>query len=243
MRINNMERKVIRIAATLGVLIVCASLGQNCDAQAQPAPTRMNFDVQGVGALDALIRLGELYDQPMGIICRDAEIATHSITLTLGDVSAQDAMQALMHRLPGYKWRKDNGVFLVQPEVLAPQTETMLKIVLPRIFVEKIDVDALSWRLWMELQVRVDSEARSRGFLMVGNTQNYYELGKVDLTNVRIDQVLNEIVRRKKSAAWVMLPPPEALKGASRDRLWGIVTYKQPPQPLDQLCCVKLDLR
>ncbi len=207
----------------------------------QPASPQRDYEISDTGALDALVRLGELYNHPMGIICGNTKIESRKIAVKVIQASAQEALRAVVAQLPEYKWREDNGVLIVEPAVLPTQTQNVMNIVIPRIFAENIDVDALSSRLWMELQIQVDPESRSRGFFGHSHLQDYYELGKIDLTNARIDRVLSEIVRRRKSAAWILLPPPDSLKGVPRDRLWAIVTYAKPPRPLDQLCCLRLD--
>ncbi|HWS98067.1 MAG TPA: hypothetical protein VN620_16510 [Candidatus Methylomirabilis sp.] len=233
---------MIRVLIAFLVLFTYSDVRLRPESREQEAtPNRHpNYVAKDVGALDALVRLGALYNQPIGIICRDSEIVSRKVSLTVAEASVEESMRAVMNLLPEYEWSEDNGVFVVRPKVLPRQTEEMLNVIIPHIFAENIDMDGLSSRLWMELQVQVDPESRSRGFLLHGHLQNYYELGKVDLTNVRIDEVLNEIVRRRKIAAWVMLPPPDSIKGASRERLWGIVTYAQPPRPLSELCCLQL---
>jgi len=204
-------------------------------------PPRLDYEVTDLAALDALIRLGEVYNRPMGIICRDAKILSSKVKIRMAQATAEEALKAVMLQLSDYKWSENNGILQVRPKLLPAQTERMLGITIPRIAAEDIDMDALSNRLWMELQIQVDPESRSKGFIGHGNLRDYYELGGVDFTNARIDQVLDEIVRRRKSAAWILLPPPDVLKGVPRDRLWAIVTYATPPRPLNDLCCLRLD--
>jgi hypothetical protein len=234
---------MIRTVASLTLLLTFGGISLNSEqiAQTHAPALGQDYEVRDIGALDALVRLGELYDRPMGIVCEDTKIVSRKVTVREIQAPVEQALQALIMQLPGYKWSVDNGVFVIRPAVLPTQTEKMLNIVIPRIFAESIDIDTLSNRLWMEIQIQVDPESQSKGFLLHGHLRNYYELGRIDLTNARIDQVLSEITRRRKSAAWVLLPPPDALKGVSRDRLWGIVTYAKPPQPLVQLCCLRLD--
>jgi len=189
--------------------------------QAPPLSPLQDFDVRDIGFLDALIRLGELYDNPMGIIFVEKKLVARKVTVKTLQASVQQALAALTAQLPEYAWSESNGVLLVRPRVLPPQTQKMLDIVMPRIFAESIDIDSLSNRLWMEVQIQADPESRSRGFMMHSHAREYYELGRIDFTNVRIDEVLSEIVRRRRSAAWVLLPPPEELKGARRATGFG----------------------
>lgn len=83
----------------------------------------------------------------------------------------------------------------------------------------------MSWLLWMEVQIKVDPDAKPRGFMITSHESGLYNLGDIDLKDVRVDQVLNEMVRRRRAAAWILLPSPKTLKGADRDSLWGIVGY------------------
>jgi hypothetical protein len=201
-------------------------------------PSRLNYEAHDISALDALIRLGEVYDRPIGIVSGNQKIATNKISMQVRQTTAREALVALMQQLPAYEWAEDNGVFVVRPHLIPPITKRMLSIVIPRISTQNTDIDGLSFRLWMEVQLQVDPDRRGKGFAGFGHLGNYFELGPMDLTNVRCDELLTEIVRRRNSAAWVVLPPPETLKGVPRERLWGIVTYANPPQPLDQLCCL-----
>jgi len=232
-----------RAFGAFAVLLVLSGplVGSEPSAQTQRSLPRQDYEATDIAALDALVRLGEIYDHPMGIICRDAKILSTKISVKITQATAQQALKELMVRLPEYKWSEDNGVFEVRPRLLPTQTEKILNIRIPRIVAENIDVDALSNRLWMELQIQMDPGNRSKGFIGHGHLRDYYELGRVDFTNAGVDQVLNEIARRRKSAAWILLPPPDVLSGALRERLWGIVTYASPPRPLDQLCCLRLD--
>ncbi len=202
---------------------------------------RRDYEVHDIGALDALIQLGELYDRPMGIISGNQTIAAIKVSARSRQATALEATSALVHQLPGYEWAEVDGVLVVRPHVLPSITNRMLAIVISRITAQNMDIDSLNFRLWMELQLQVDPESRTKGFAGIGHLRHYFDLGQIDLTNVRIDEVLNELVRRKKSAAWVIPPPPETLKGTPREKLWGIVFYSNPPLPLDRLCCLNQD--
>ncbi len=204
----------------------------------QGAAARRDYEVHDIGVLDALIQLGQLYDQPMGIVCGDKKIASIRVSVQAPGATAQEAMALLIRQLPGYKWSEDKSLILVRPRLVAPITKRILHAVIRSIAAKNIDVDALSFRLWMELQLEIDPESHTKGFFGISHPRDYFDLGPIDLTNVTIQEVLNEIVRRRKSAAWVTLPPPETLKGTPRERLWGIVTYANPAQPLDRLCCL-----
>ena len=197
---------------------------------------RRNYVVNNVGALDALIRLGQLYERPMGIVSGDRKIATTQVSVRTAQATTQEAMAALMRQLPEYEWREDRGVIVVQPRVVPPVAKKMLRTVISKFAAGDSSTEQLSALLWWELQRTVDPESARRGYWGIGH--DYVRIGPVDLTNVTIDQMLTEIVRRRGSAAWVVPPPPVTLKGAPRDRLWSIVIYASPPQPLDQLCCL-----
>jgi hypothetical protein len=205
----------------------------------QGRPLRQDYEVRDVVAPDALIRLGELYDQPMGIVCGNNKIATTTlVTARTPNATPQEAMVALIRQLPEYEWKERSGVMVAQPRLVPPVTRGMLNTIIPSIAAQNIDIEALSFRLWMELQLQVDPESRTRGFAGVGHMRDYFELGEMNLNNIRIEEVLDEIVRRRRSAAWVVLPPPATLKGTPRERIWSIVTYANPPQPLERLCCL-----
>lgn len=206
----------------------------------QQAP-RLDYEAHNISPLDALIHLGELYDQPLGIVSADQKIATDLVSAQAPKATSREALAALMQELPAYEWTESEGVLIVRPRAVPPLTKRMLGIVIQRISAQNVDIDALSFRLWMEIQLQVDPESRTKGFMGVGHSRDDFDLGPLDLTNVTVEGVLDEIVRKRKSAAWVVLPPPQTLKGTSRDRLWGIVTYSVPPQPLDQLCCLNLE--
>jgi hypothetical protein len=222
------------------LMIACLFSEGGASRNEQRTPLRRDFEVHDIGALDALIRLGQLYGRPMGVVGGDKKIAERQTSVRAPQTTAHEAMAVLMRQLPGYEWREDNRVIIVQPRVLAPVTKQMLSVIIPSIAAKKVDIDGLSFRLWMELQLQVDPNSHRRGFAGTGHVRDYFDLGPINLTNVTVEEVLNEIVRRRGSAAWIALPPPETLKGAPRERLWSIVTYANPPQPLDQLCCLNL---
>ncbi|SRR5712692_7487815 len=202
----------------------------------QGAAPRRDYEVHDIGALDALIQLGQLYDQPMGIVCGDKKIATTHVSVRAHQATTQEAMTLLIGQLPGYEWGDRSGVVLVQPRVLPLLSEKMLQTVIPKFVAKDSGTEQLSALLWWELQRRLDPESAGTGYW--GISHDPVRIGLIDLSNVTTGEVLSEIVRRRKSAAWVVLPPPETLKGTPRERLWGIVTYTNPAQPLDRLCCL-----
>jgi hypothetical protein len=140
---------VTRALASLALLLAFGGFHASSRRQArtQSPPRLQDFEVSDIGALDALVRLGELYDRPMGIICANARIASRKVTVRVLHASFRQALRALIVKLPGYSLSEDNSVVLVRPTALPPQTEKVLSIVIPRIAAENIDIDALSFRL------------------------------------------------------------------------------------------------
>lgn len=202
----------------------------------QGARPRRDYEVHDIGALDALIRLGQLYDRPLGIVSGDKKIATTQISIRAPQATAQEAMTVLIRQLPAYEWREDRGVIIVQPHVLPPLARKLLGTVISRVVAHDSSAEQLSALLWWELQRRLDPENAPQGYW--GVSHDRVRIIHFNLTNASVQEVLNEIARRRGSAAWIALPPPETLKGAPRERLWSIVTYADPPEPLDRLCCL-----
>ena len=186
-----------------------------------------------------MLRLGQAYGQPLGIISADKKIANMRLSLRTPESTARQAIEALLKQIPGYDWTEERGVFVMRPRALPPSTKRMLGIVIPRIAAENISLDALNFRLWMEIQLQVDPERKSKGFMGFGHDPS--ELGRFDLKDVTVEDVLDEIVRRRGNSAWVALPPPDSLKGVPPERLWNYVTYSTPARPLDQLCCLHME--
>src|SRR5712692_5943986 len=110
----------------------------------QGAAARRDYEVHDIGVLDALIQLGQLYDQPMGIVCGDKKIASIRVSVQAPGATAQEAMALLIRQLPGYKWSEDKSLILVRPRLVAPITKRILHAVIRSIAAKNMDVDALS---------------------------------------------------------------------------------------------------
>jgi hypothetical protein len=215
-------------------------LFRTAKADDQKAPSQRDFEAQDVSALDALVRLGQVYELPMAIISLDTRIANTRVVVRVVGATVKVAMSEVMKNLPDYEWRQRNGLIVVEPRAIPTITKQLLDTAIPDISVEQADVDGINFLLWMELQLQVDPARKAKGFLGSGHLRNYRRLGRLDLKNATIERALDEIVLRIGKAAWIVFPPPPTLKNTPRDRLWSVVSYADPPAPLDQLCCIDL---
>lgn len=218
------------------ILILAGCFAVNTFPKLQLPPLRKDYGVRNIAALDALIRLGETYNVPMGIVCGDDKIATTLVSAEALQAVPEKAMDQLVRQLPGYEWKERKGVIVVQPVQIPGMTNRMLLTVIPRLTAKRSSLDDLSARLFRELQVQLNPKGTSGGYMAI--THGPAVIESFDTANTSVRDILNEIVRKGRSAAWIVLPSIRYVKGAPLDSLWSIVFYRDPPQPLGELCCL-----
>ncbi len=228
----SMFPRILALTTTLiGVSCVC----QWTYAQ---QPRQVDLDVDQVSALDAAIRIGQVFDRPLGIICADASIATIDVSLHLPGATVESAFNELLRNLQQYEWRDEGGVIVFRPHEIPEPAQRLLEIVIPRFAARKARTAELSDLLWMEVQLQMDPTVQ--GFYGLRRSRDDAEIGPLDMAGANVESILNEIVRRRKKAAWIVPPAPAKLLAAQNDRLWAIVTYAHPPEPLSDLCCINM---
>ena len=216
---------------TLLVLVV----SQWAMSQQQPAQHR-EIVVGNKTAIDALLWFGELCSQPLGMIASDKTIASAQISLNLANGDCDDAFARILQKIPNYKSERIDGVLVIQPAVRDPETEELFTTVIPKFGAVEATTGQLSDLLWMEVQLRNDPTIR--GFAGIRHTKDHTLLAAFDLRDATVQQVLNEIVRRRRSAAWVGFHPIQPSNGAPRQMPWNIIAYEVPPAPIEDLCCL-----
>ena len=115
-------------------------------------------------------------------------------------------------------------------------TERLFTTVIPSFEAREATTGQLSNLLWMDLQLRLDPT--ERGFATIYHSNDHSLLAPIRLQDITVKDVLNEIVRRRKSAAWIGFPAPVNLLNVPGDKLWNIVTYDDPPAAVTELCCL-----
>ena len=230
----------VQISKMVLILILTVCLAAKTSPSQQKPAARHDYRVQNVTALDALIRLGETYNQPMGIVCGDNKIPKMLVSVEASQSTPQEAMDLLMRQLPEYEWKESGGVIFVLPRAMPPLTNKMLTTTITRFTAKDSSADHFSMLLWWELQRKLDPKSGAAGYMGVSHDITH-PIDSIDLKGASVQQVLSEIVRKRRSAAWVIPPSIRSVKNTPRDRLWDIIIYAAPPLPLAQLCCLNMD--
>jgi len=187
--------------------------------------------------IDALLSLGQLYNRPLGIVGSDKSILAPTLSVQVSQAQFADVLARVMSQLSKYEAHEVQGVVLIQPLNRDVATERLFTMVLPNFDSEtKATLTELADLLWMDVELRVDPSIR--GFAGIRHETDFKEFQPIHLVDVTVEDVLNELVRRRRSAAWVGFSAPEVLTGVQRERLWSIVSYEDPPVPVENLCCL-----
>src|SRR5438874_12775575 len=94
------------------ILILTVCLAAKTSPSQQKPAARHDYRVQNVTALDALIRLGETYNQPMGIVCGDNKIHKMLVSVEASQSTLQVTMDLLILLFSETELKESCGVLL-----------------------------------------------------------------------------------------------------------------------------------
>src|SRR5581483_2090502 len=219
---------IVRGRQCVLLAVACMVLVSSGFAQDRPV-FRSDFIVRDASALDALIRLGEVYRRPIGVIVTDKSILA-PVTVRAISATIQDVLPALLKQLPKYRSEEVRGVIVVRPISPAAPLRQLLSVRLKEFDAPKANIVQIGRVLWMELRRNVDPVPPS-GFFGISHEpiMDQTAIGPFHLAGANVEDVLSEIVRRHGAAAWLVLSPPKQLSGVTSNRLWNLVTYANPP--------------
>jgi hypothetical protein len=228
-----MIRPFVKMTA---ILAVCLTLS------AQPV-TRTGLD-QRVDAIklslvtpfEALLQIGQRYRIPLGIVVGDKQIVTPVAEISVPQGDLRSALQAIMVFTPLYSWKQEQGVIVVAEVHPSAETRFLPSLVIRSFISPPSTVRQLSNQLWMSVQAELDP-TRS-GFWGVIHNDDQQLVAPIKEKNASVEHILNDVVRYRRTAAWIILPPPPRIVDAPEDRLWGILTYADPSEPVEKLCCL-----
>ena len=147
--------------------------------------------------IDALLSLGQLYNRPLGIVGSDKSILAPTLSVQVSQAQFADVLARVMSQLSKYEAHEVQGVVLIQPLNRDVATERLFTMVLPNFDSEtKATLTELADLLWMDVELRVDP--RIRGFAGIRHETDFKEFQPIHLVDVTVEDVLNELVRRRR---------------------------------------------
>ncbi|HLW97808.1 MAG TPA: hypothetical protein VKR82_04120 [Candidatus Acidoferrales bacterium] len=195
------------------------------------------FESHNITRLDALIRLTQQNHIPLGVEDTDRELLSDSVDFVINSGTVGSALTAMFKGAHGYDWSESNGVLSISKKFEGKRIEqNWYGRVIPEFHSRSATVEELSNLLRMDLALLDNPQIHGFAGTFPGGEGR--RLPPFDLRNQTVREVLNEIVRRYRDAAWVSATASAISEKEQVRPEWAIVFYHDPPLPLSQLCCL-----
>jgi hypothetical protein len=194
------------------ILFLLALLSGTLTAQSQNSefdPIVPRFAVDGVTALQALVRLSAITHEPMGIVQSDEGLCKSQVSLSIDGTQASAIVGKILAAVPGYSWRVAPGsqVIVIAPNAVPPTTKEFLELIDDR-YRANGNVQRLAMTLWVHVRSILHPEQGTAGSILSSANDPVFEL---DLKAASIEQILNQIAFVARGT-WILRPLPEKLE-------------------------------
>ena len=188
-----------------------------------------SFNTRGMCLIEALLKLGQQEQVPLGIEYVNREALVNPLTKDFHNTTVGEIVHALLGGGKGYTWRVRGGVLNVSHRSVASGQANLLNRVLPKFAITKCTLEVASHGLYMELCLHLHPEITGwAGDFYPGNLQNL--IGPLELRNAPVRQILNCLVSANKKGAWIVRVQPGCLNQLPSGGLWTITDYETPPR-------------
>ncbi len=234
-----------RILATITLLALSGRLVVGRWAPISPqslsggnSDTRVgSVELHAANRLDALVQIGEITGIPLAIEYVDDSLLDRSIDVSVRNQTVANVLKNILSDGSGYSWSDEGGVIFISNNLeRRPAQRRIFDHRIPSFQARAATAEELSNLLWMDLQIQLQPSP-PRGFAGTFPTGDQRKLGRFDLRERSVIQILNEIVRRFGRAAWIAKPFEGSPDSPLTEVPWGIVFYETPPKHLSELCC------
>lgn len=202
------------------------------------------FVTERLSLPDALLKLGQEQEIPLGIEYLHIEDVRKRITLRVTHTNVGEVVKSILAYGRGYEVVVRDGVLnITHPSVPSDPNKNLLNRVLRKFSVpERTPISSaagLALRAQLKRALRPPPPARpGAGPVGIagtspGDPENV--VGPLELRDVTVRQALNRLVKENGNAAWVVIVHPDRLDRIPDSGLWYIINYESPPLPHEEL--------
>lgn len=189
-----------------------------------------SFQGQGLCLVDALLKLGQQEQIPLGIEYISREALEKPVGTDMDETTVGKIVQALLRGDKSYNWEVRGSVLNISHKTLPSGNANLLDRVLPEFAIPQCSVAEASNVLYMTLDQQLHPWVKGyAGEYNPGDLQN--RVGPFQLRNATVREILNRLVSgASKSAAWIVRVPADHLGELPTHGFWTIIEYESPPR-------------
>ena len=207
------------------LLLVAVAVTAAVEAQevaiASPSTTRIpQFSVSGTSPIQALLKLAQSENVPLGIVEDDQQLCSSEINYFGKDVAPSAVVAGILSNVHGYTWRivPGSNVLVIAPSEMRPVTTRLLGLTDSDFVPVKNNLQRLEAMLWVHVLHILYPNASSGGSILSSSNDRIYYLEAKDQT---VEGILNELAEKTKGA-WVLRPLPATLDNLTGDLPFSI---------------------
>jgi hypothetical protein len=181
-----------------------------------------NFFAQNDSPASVLVRLSLLSHVPFGIESIDETFAHSKINVAIQSGTLNEAYEAILGKMPGYKWEEYDGLILVR-KTGSSSEKKLLEVILPRYWLRRrATLPEANNLLVMTLQSQLNPNIG--GFAGTFAEQTFPKLLEpCDLRDVKVRSVIAYLVRSSGAPGWIATVPEDSQHELPPSGLWKII--------------------
>jgi hypothetical protein len=219
----------------IGVLLIGAVVAVNAVSQQTPAtPVSQTqdriidtFESHNEIALYSFLRFAAENKVPLGLILTDDQLCKKKTEITSEGESVSTIMRRLVSQVNGYQWMPEDGVLLVEPQLIPQSTTQLLNTIVTRFAAPRTTLKGLGLFLIIDVRAQLHpSPGGTAGSL--SRSPDTPMVGPLEMRNVTVEQALNEIIKMVSGGSWIVYPTPDDRLSSDRKFL-DLVDYSENP--------------
>jgi hypothetical protein len=196
----------IRLACYVAVVLVSllGNVGPPTSAQAIPLTIDSRLEVESINdsTLVSLIQIGWHNKVPFGIVTEGDTLCTHKPAISTGEMTIAHLIAEVNANIPGYVAELSDGVLLIHPIKISPDTDRALHLVIHNFSSAPTTLQELGIGLWMYMRAELVPGQTSA---FTGGVQRDAELlPSINVPETTVESLLNLLISKKSGGVWVM---------------------------------------
>jgi hypothetical protein len=192
------------------------------------------FSSANENIFDALLRFGRVNHVPMGLVLSLGPCSTVLSDVKIGHVSVQEALTRLTHEIPSYSWRLENGAVVIAPKDLPSATTMFLDTKVAPYRISQDTLQAQVAYAWMNIRATLrPNEGTAFNVLSTPQSPKWPALS---VGNITVLELLNRLIARGSSAAWILVPSDDLQQIAASRPFWVVDYSSSGPQEHSTAC-------
>jgi len=185
-------------------------------------------------ALQAILRLGQTAQQPVGIILGDDSLCRYRVNMSATKDAFPGLVDRILAQVSGYRWSLRDGVAIMQPNSLLPDTAKLLALTIPRYGAPRSTLVEHAAFLNMDIRALLRPNEGTLGDIL--SSPDEAKTGPIELRDLTVEQILNYLVKQGKGGAWLLFPVPGTYHPVA-DQFVQLVSYQDTTGRLERVSC------